>query len=307
MAFLDSISFYGQYSIQDRILHNVVQFFDYGLLELGAFYNITKGTTDKFNNDLSKLRTTDNKIFNGFKGGWIWESGINMKDSSINPPINISGIYVDIIFFFFCSTSIGNGYHINYLDGQIIFNTAIQKNSVVQLDYSTKFIHVALADTNRYRDAVSYYQNKNLLFINGSGLDGFNNKFSLPAVFIGVSKMTTTPIGLGSRDRYANATLNIDIFCENPSDKKKISDIFYAATEKSFKPYDVNRAILPISASGTLQNPAYTFPDLVKNYPHNYPFARFSDDFILSNDNSMNLPIQHSNVRMIIEFPVTIN
>ena len=42
MANLDGLNWYGDWTIEDKIIYNVINFLKWGLLEIGAYYNISK-------------------------------------------------------------------------------------------------------------------------------------------------------------------------------------------------------------------------------------------------------------------------
>ena len=85
---LDGINHYGEMSIQDIILDNVVQFLRYGFLQIGAYVNIGYQELDSRGNDMSLLTplsvpgTTDYTIYKGRKHDWVWENNITLKPRS---------------------------------------------------------------------------------------------------------------------------------------------------------------------------------------------------------------------------------
>ena len=49
--------------LNNEIQDSLVEYFDFGLLEKGNYFNVTLGETDYYGNDYSKLTLSDNPNF----------------------------------------------------------------------------------------------------------------------------------------------------------------------------------------------------------------------------------------------------
>lgn len=143
--------------INNQILDSLVEFFDWGLLEKDNYFNVTKGELSSNGQDMSRLRLSSNDAFTsgqaweGFRSNWVWQSGIS--GVSVSSPMvgtdpdfpGLSGVYVDDQFE--PTSGVGEYSHfIDYFNGRVIFDNPIPTGSVVQAEYSYKYINVVYAN-----------------------------------------------------------------------------------------------------------------------------------------------------------------
>jgi hypothetical protein len=310
MSNLDYYQYYGQNSVEDQIVQNIVSFIDYGLLELGAYFNIFKGQTDYLGNNVSRYRTVDQpgievgKVWEGLKHNVIWETGVNLKPTGLTSPIGISGIYVNDVFYPNGSTVIGNGYYFDYSLNRVIFNNKIASASKVEVEHSLRHINVYSTDTNFYRDAIAFYNDRNNFFVSGSGIDNTNprSRVYLPSIFIYLKNLGSSPVEIGSRAKYVEAEIEFDIFTQSSQDRKRLTDICFWLEEKSIGTFNVNNAPKPLSISGTLNSNRLLYNDLINQYY--YRTCRFGDNFTITRNTNLVLPIQNVTVRGTFEIPL---
>lgn len=307
---LDGSRFYGSYSLEDKISQNVISFLKYGLLEVGAYYNINRGTTDYAGNNAALLRrvsfpgATGYRVFEGLKNDWIWESGVNLAFSG-TAPIGISGIYVNNTFIPNGSAYSGISFHIDYSLGRVIFASDIQPTAQVEVNHSIRAVNVYSVDSVFYKDLLAYYQNRTNWGLAGSGIDSINSRYKafLPAIFVNVDGYQSQPMEIGSRAKYSQTDIKFDIFATNPQDRKRISDYIYMMEHKGFFLFNPDTAPKPLTSSGTISSNAKTWPDLVTQY--NGGKARFNGDARV--DKSYNyLPIQYCKASISLEVPTAI-
>jgi len=143
--------------LNNELQDNVIEFLDWGLLNVGNYYNVTLGELSPNGRDYSKLRMVDDnpnfavgQAWEGFRGNWVWQSGVTHSPAPLvgtNPAKpGISGVYVDDTFY--PSDTAGPYAHsVDHFNGRVIFDTPIDSGSVVQAEYSYKRINVTYADT----------------------------------------------------------------------------------------------------------------------------------------------------------------
>ena len=134
------IHHYGLSELNNQLEDNYVEWIKYNLLNIGAFGKVTLASTGHYSNDnyctlrpVKDIRygnsATTTKVWEGFRGDWIWESGINY----VTQPITISGVYVGSGFL---PAPNATGYIIDYPKGRIIFNEARPITENVRCEFS---------------------------------------------------------------------------------------------------------------------------------------------------------------------------
>lgn len=310
MGNLDNTSYYSQFSLEDQITTNVIDFLKWGLLEIGGFQTINRGQSNIYGNDASALRIVGleniplGKVWGSYRNDWVWESGITTSIPST--PFSVSGIYVNNTFYTNGTNVEGTGWYVDYSRGWIVFDNPIPSSYNIQVPRTERYIHVYNQDNPMFTEITTNYFNGQYWNQPGSGVDNVANfaKSNLPAIFVGIQNYTSDPLELGSRSKWVTATINFDIFATNPSDRKKLSDICYLLESKSFHTYNINSAPRPLTASGTTHSNTKTWPELVNNYGNNT--ARFKESARLIKNNIQSGPIKHCQVTIGLEIPVYI-
>jgi len=152
--------------LNNELQDNIIEFLDWGLLEVGNYYNVTLGETSPRGHDYSKLRMAsdnpnfeDGQAWEGFRGNWVWQSGISHTPAPLvgtNPAKpGISGVYVDSTFH--PSDTTGTYAHkVDHFNGRVIFESPIPTGSLVQAEFSYKRVNVAYADALPWVREVQY-------------------------------------------------------------------------------------------------------------------------------------------------------
>lgn len=303
MSNLDGINFYGDFTLEDIVTKNVTTFLSYGLLELGAYYNIYKDQPDRFGNNLSILRpanipgVSSYVIYRGFKHDWVWESNISTKSSGGAQPIQISGIYVNDIFYPTGTKVFGTGYYVDYSRGRVVFDYPLSSGSpatgyTVKCPHTVRYVQIYEQDSQEYRKI-------NYDWLNRSEATGTWNdnelKAYLPCVFVKVKGYNTVKgYELGSRAKESNVQMQFDVVAENSADDRKLSDIFYMMETKNVPFYDIQRAPTPLLSRGQLSPSGLTWPNLISQYSLSTA-PTFEEDANVVKLNRA-LPIYHSRV-----------
>lgn len=134
-------------TISNILLDNFINFYDWGFVDRGSFYNINIPQSGIYGGDRHKLRKSDDprltsgKVWEGYRQNWVWESGI---DGTTQQPITISGVFVDGEFYATGNTT--KSFYIDYPNGRVIFDDAQSSSANVQIEYSHKWVQVVPAE-----------------------------------------------------------------------------------------------------------------------------------------------------------------
>lgn len=130
---LKGVSEYGNPLQTERIAHNTVEFFRWGLLCVGAWTAVAQtGVTGAYGQDYSRLRPSSDPnygsgiVWESARRDWIWEQNINYHHQPFRP----SGIWVNGVF-----QADSGQFHVDYQNGRLIMNSPLPVNSVVQTTY----------------------------------------------------------------------------------------------------------------------------------------------------------------------------
>lgn len=151
----DNINDYG---ITNNIQDSLVEYFDWGLLEKGNYFNVHKGELAPNGEDISLLRTSASgsyvpgRVWEGFRSNWVWQSGLSPVGypaplvglDPMNP--GVSGVYVNDVFYPRNTTGIYS-HKIDHFGGRVIFNSPIPTGSKVQAEFSYKYVNVVYANS----------------------------------------------------------------------------------------------------------------------------------------------------------------
>lgn len=269
MSNLEGINYYGQYSLEDIILYNIIDFVRYGLLEIGGYVNIAKDQTNYLGNDLSRLNPivgvsgVDNyKIYRGAKSDWVWETNINLKSTGLVTPFVPSGIYVNNTFYPTGTAPTGNAYVLDFTRGQVAFASGLTQNDIVQVPHALRMVDVHPIDSQEFTQLAENWNQSA-----GTGnIYSIRQYTNLPAVFIDVPSYSTIKgVQLGSRGKETDARIDFTIVSANPFDTHKLSSIFYMMETKSIPLYDLNNITFALNDFGQIVNPSGTWPVLTQN------------------------------------------
>lgn len=265
----------GDAGLTTQLRSNMQYFLDWALLNLGYYMNVSLDTYYPYGGvQPCRLRLSDDSrfkkgtVWDGIKTNWIWETGLDTS------PINISGVYINNIFYP-TGTAGTYAYNINYPLGRVIFNNPLPTQSIVKLEYSYKYYNI-------YPDTVGWFKqltqgtwltNDNQFQTYGSGLWSVfpESRTQLPAVVIEVSPRTRgTPKALGGGQWIWKDVL-IHIFSENDFDRDALLDIMSYQKDKRWIMLDQNAVSrsgsFPLNQFGYLVNAGYNYPFLIYNYP----------------------------------------
>lgn len=248
-------------TISNEILDSIVEFFDWGLLQKGNYFNVLLGELDRRGNDVSKLKLSDSKAFTkgsaweGLHPNWVWQSGISYWPN----PVQISGIYVDNNFLPLNSPS--NPYYIDYYNGRVVFSTPIPTTSKVQVEHSYKWITVDYA--NSFDGIKSIRSDEETL--------PPELTIRLPTIAVEiVSRNKMTGYELGGGQLVETMVLFHCIAKDEPTRNRMVDIVSYQNEKSIFTFNSVKMAqenAFPLNYRGTPVSNALNFRDLVSKYP----------------------------------------
>ena len=275
-----------QSTLSNDIQDNLVEYFDWSLLEKGNYFNSTLGESSPSSQDYSRLRPSKNDNFGvgqaweGFRKNWIWQSGVSGVAGSDNPITGsnhevpgISGVWVDDTFY--ASDSTGDySHHVDYFNGRIVFDSAIPTGSKVQAEHSYKYINVIYANNLPW---IQELQAKSLAvasnFLTNDKGDVHvpqEAKVQLPMIAVEVVPLRTFQGYQLGGGQVVSTDVIFHCIAEDEVTRNKLIDIVSLQNDKTICFFDSNKintsSKFPIDYKGTPMPSALRYPDLVEQY-----------------------------------------
>ena len=301
MGYLNKIKNMGDSTISSLIQDNLIEFFDWGMLDAGGFFNIDIPTAGHYGGNKHKLRLVDDPRYNagqvweGFRSNWVWQSGLSCATqpktltrlgdktdpdypNSLHTP-GVSGVFIDGNF----KPASGVGpykHHIDYPNGRIVFDTAISTSSEVTAEFSYKWTKVTRANEDFFRE-VQYRSERAdgdfTLEASGDWSQLAETRLQLPAIAIEVVKNRSfKPHSLGGLSHYVNTDVLFHVLAEDDYERDKLLDVISFQEEKILPLYDSDKIarsgvlpldyrgmVNPLNRDGDFYHPKM-YPDLIK-------------------------------------------
>lgn len=274
---LKGVTDFADATLSEQLETNLLYFFNWGFLGIGAFTNVTIPTSGAFGGDFHRLRLssdgrfTTGKVWEGAKKDWVWETGIEYS----RQPIRVSGVYTNGTFR--PATGVGPYAHsIDYNNGRIIFNSPISTGTIVTCEYTYRNISfvTATAFSNYKKDLQfnSYRVDDRSFLLVGSGEwnQAPEQRIQLPAVIVEAEPIAKRyGAELGGLAQHVQQSVTFHVLSELNYNYKKIHDILSAQQEKKILLFDKNEAAgdgkLGLNFNGSPASGALMYPDLVKS------------------------------------------
>ena len=271
-------------TLNNELQDNIIEFLDWGLLEKGNYFNVTKGESSPNGEDYSLLKMSSNphypsgKAWESFRKNWVWQSGVSYSPAPIvgtnNNKPGISGVYVNDTFY--PVTTTGTYSHkVDYYNGRVIFDNPIPTGSKVQAEYSYKYINVIYANELPWIREVQYRTlDITSSFANISTKGEFNlpaeSRVQLPAIAVEISpKRTLRGYQLGG-GQYIDTDILFHCLAEDEITRNKLVDIISLQNDKTIYLFDSNTLAasgkFPIDYAGTPISGALRYPDIINQY-----------------------------------------
>lgn len=264
----------GDSTPSSRIKTNLINFFNWGFINIGGYQNVNIPKSGVYGGDESRLRPvqdpykTNGQVWEAFRKDWVWESGVSQPVQ----PIQVSGVFVDNVFY---PTASGDHY-VDYVNGQIVFNSAISTSAVVRTEYSHRWIHIYDGDDVPWLKATQFRSHRidtDKFFNSGSGDRSIlaQSRVQLPAIIVEMVEGNYEPYQLGL-GQYARNDVIFHIMAEDGDTVDKLADIvaeqgagFSGKTIFMFNPDLVAiSGTFPLNWNGSIASgDKKTFPELV--------------------------------------------
>lgn len=280
---LKGLSEYSDCLLSAQITNNIITFFDWGFLNIGAFQNVNVPTSGAYGGDFSVLRRVSDNRFTGYttfeaaRANWVWESG---TDYAVKP-IQCSGVIVNGTFHH--SSGVGTYSHIvDFPAGQIRFTNPVS-GVTVQARYSYKSCPFFSIDSPYFSEIQKdAYRVDDSNYLSGSGSYVVPSRYrrSLPCVGIEVSpRSTARGMQLGG-GQWFEQDVNFHVIAETVYERNHICDILKLQNEKTIRLFNINDAPAPLDYRGSIASGALCYPDLVRGVDASgfyYKNLRFKD------------------------------
>jgi hypothetical protein len=325
---LNKISDLGSTTLTSLIQDNIVEFFDWGLVEAGGFFNVNIPASGLYGGDRHKLRLVDDpyhtsgQVWEGFRSNWVWQSGLSTTDQpnvltklgdtgyTKRSTPGVSGIFIGNVFQ--PTSGVGSYQHyIDYPKGRVVFDAAISTSSTVSAEHTYKWVNVTRADSKFFRE-IQYRSERAdgdfTLVGSGDWSQLAETRLQLPAIAVEMVGRSSEPYSIGSTTHVVSTDVLFHILAEEPYDRDKLVDIVSAQEDKTLHMINVDNVgasgAYPLDYKGTTNATALRYPDLVRKkidggYRHSKQM-RFSDaSSQLLEEISPNL--YHGTVRLKVE------
>ena len=270
-------------ALTNEIQDNLLEYFDLALMDKGNYFNSTKGELAPNGEDYSKLRSSSNDHYNagqvweGFRKNWIWQSGVDNSPAPLvgnnkNQP-GISGVYIDGVFQ--PTSGVGTyAHYVDYLNGRVIFDTAIPTGTTVQVEHSYRYINVVYANNVPWLREVqtdTVQPNSNFLDNSKGSWDiPPESRLQLPAVAVEVvpqRRFKGYQLGGG---QWVYTDVLFHCIAEDEYTRNQLIDIISLQNDKGVYLFDSNKlndaGKFPLDRNGTPVPSALRFPELVDQY-----------------------------------------
>jgi hypothetical protein len=259
----------GDSSPTELIKTSLVYWLNHGFVDKGAYFNVNIPTSGEYGGSEHQLRPvqepgmTDGRVWESFRSDWVWESGLSQPTQ----PIRVSGAFVGNTFHV-----AGDDHYVDYVNGQIVFDTAIATTSVVTAEYSFRWIHAYDgSEIPWFRETQFSSQRIDTdTFLNGGSGDLSTlsrTRMQLPAVVMELVDATMSPrqLGLG---QWLHQDVIFHVIAEDGNTADKIADYLSQQNDKTIYLFNsdlvADSGTFPLDYRGSVASGAKTYPQLVE-------------------------------------------
>lgn len=275
--------FKGISNISDELLLNILEvnfktFFDWSFLQIGGWFNATianSGTIYGSTNPRYKLILVDDdaytsgQVWQGIRKDWVWETGACYSGSY---PINISGVYINNTLHPYSSGT----FTIDYPNGRVVFNNAINKTSTVNINHSYRYVQVYRSNESPWFNQIQFNSfntsDSDIKQISsGEWSIGGNHRIQLPAIVIeSVPRSRSRPYEIGNSSLWIEQDIAFYVIAENKNDRNKLLDILRLQQDLTIQLYDPNLLAqnnnYPLNDYGDLKPSGLMYPNIIQQY-----------------------------------------
>ncbi|MAG59540.1 hypothetical protein CMO96_01995, partial [Candidatus Woesebacteria bacterium] len=325
---LNKITHFGDSTLTSTLQDNLIEFFDWGLLNIGGFVNVNIPTSGLYGGSQHQLRLVNHpyyasgQVWEGFRSSWVWQSGLSTTDkpkvltklgdtgyTSRSTP-GISGVFISNTFQ--PTSGVGSYKHyVDYPNGRIVFDSAISTSSEVTAEFSYKWVNVVPADNKFFREIQYRSQRADGDFtFSGSGdyTQLAENRLQLPALAVEMVGRASEPYALGGGTHFIMTDVLFHVLAEESYTRDKIIDIVSAQEDKTLYMIDVDdvgrSGAYPLDYRGATNSGALRYPDLVKQKSdggYRYIRSMRLQDATSQTPEELNPNLYHGTVRLKVE------
>jgi len=265
---------------QDLLLNilesNFKTYLDWAFLNIGAWFDVSVGGSGIYGtNQHGKLILVDDPAYNegevwqSIRKDWVWETGVVFSSGS---PVDISGVYVDDTFVPYSS----GDFTIDYPLGRIIFDTAVDTDSDIELNYSYRYVQTYRANDSPWFNVLQFasYETNNTDIVrteDGDWSIGGQHRIQMPAIVIeSLPKSRSRPYEIGNNNLIIEQDIAFHVLAENKNDRNKLLDILRLQQDSVIVLYNTNTIaqndLYPLDYNGDRKNSPIMYPDMVSQY-----------------------------------------
>jgi hypothetical protein len=313
---LKGVTKVGYSLLMNEIESNLKLYLDWALLQVGGWSDVTiPENTGYYGGDFYTLHYiqdpsyTDGQIWETPRLDLVHESGAEFEGNS---PIAISGVYIDDVFY--APDDATYSHYVDYPNGRIVFDNAVDTTSVVTMNYSYRDIQVDIADDSIMWKELQYgslrVDDDNLSNSDSGDWTGkpSTKRQQLPAIIIEVVSRGTSrgyELGNGSLMRYQDVVFHI--VSEDRFWRNQLCDMLMLQKEKTIWMFNTNEVAdsgaYPLDYRGTINPDGVQYPVLVNRREEGgYRWRKLTfSDVVLSEVESWNPRLYQGNVRATLE------
>jgi hypothetical protein len=321
---LKGVTHVGDSKMLTILENNLKSFLDWGLLGIGAWFDVDIPTSGVYGGTFHKLRLVDDpsytagQVWEAPRKDLVWESGVSYPGGTgVNDPIQISGVYIGGTqsehFKAFENTEYPH--HVNYPLGRVVFDSdvvgsgSVTTTTDVYMDYSYRWVQTYIAGNAPWWQELQYGSfrvDSEHATQTGSGdwSIGAQHRVQLPAIVIeAVPRRTSKGYELGSAKLRVSQDVLFHVLAETKWERDQIVDILTLQNQKTIYLFNVNTLSesndYPLDDRGMKVNNS-NYPDFVSESGYRYSRVYFKDS-VLSQVQSPNPALKEATVRTTFE------
>ena len=315
LTYFKGINAVGDAQLNTIIESNIIGYIDWGFLTVGGYFNVAIPQSGAYGQEFSTLRPdhdenyTDGQVWEGARQNWVWEQEVNFQYASGVQPIQASGVVVNGLFY--NSTDPVYGHTIQFPQGRVIFDNAVNLNDTVQVSHSYKQFHVASNEHPYFRELMfnSFRSDDDTFGLAASGQWNINpeNRVQLPAIFVevmGSRKYGGYQLGGGQR---VTQDVFFHIFAEDSWSRNLAIDAIANQGRSTLFMFDLNKmadlGAFPLDYEGALLDGSLNYPTLTDSSGPYFFNRMFVDNVRVDNVRST-IPLFRGQVKWTVEIDI---
>jgi hypothetical protein len=294
MACPDYLKFKGVSNFSDSLLTtrletNLVQFLNWGFLEIGGFFNANMPASGAYGGDFTKLRRvsdpsyTDYTVYETPRKDIVWETGIEYTGGS---PIQVSGVYVNDVFY--APSDATYGHKLDYPNGRILFNNALTSADTVKLEHSYRWVQVHKPNNAPWFRKLQYesFRVDDTSF-NQAGSGNWDilghSRVQLPCVIVEcVPRRSFKPFEVGNQMLTVKQDVLFHVLAEDKWSRDQVQDVLSLQHHKIIVGFNPDTIPFPLDSDGALVGTAFYPTWVAEGSSHRWTKIRFEDCQITS-------------------------